>query len=532
VSSALNVAPKVLALAHVGSNVLADGMQKLESHAATQKLQNALRNGSMGNITAKLRNTNNHGVIMEHKHFPERDLTKPAEQQGIFRKFEVRRVDGSDHPGGRHHGCRYYVLDLDHDQHAPAAMRAYPAACASTHPELAADIEREFGSERAVSPAESVQSIEYDADFGLAIFAYNDARDRRGEQDSHILPQWIDLIKLLDVKIAAAHAEGQRSAMEELAKEKERAEDAEQRALNAECEVARLVAAARQAPDLSKLTRYTYDGAGEYTPTVSGEAYLVEDVQALLAQPLQQEGGKDVEAEQLRNEGYDVVCDRRDLFDFLRAAWREGQGRGGEMSEQERWSLATDHATKAIKGWATLRHIPQPSDNMQQASTARATIKESLQVAASATDAAIISKFESHINADHFPSTEPGAISYWITQEEVLKFAKSISAQVTPEGADLPLLPHTTYNGYSDGSEPLYTADQMRDYARTALAATTVAEPVAWVLFTEEGNSRIWFGSSDRAKLWAADNDVDPAELVPLYRAAPPQQVGTGGLLG
>jgi len=75
---------------------------------------------------------------------PERDLTKPAEQQGIFRKFQVSRVDGSDVVGGKHFGCRYFVLDLDHDQHAPAAMRAYAAACASTHPELAADIDREF----------------------------------------------------------------------------------------------------------------------------------------------------------------------------------------------------------------------------------------------------------------------------------------------------------------------------------------------------------------------------------------------------
>jgi hypothetical protein len=78
--------------------------------------------------------------------FPERDLSKPAEQQGLFRKFDVRRVDGSDQPGGKHHGCRYYVLDLNHDQHAPAAMRAYAAVCRATHPHLAADIEAEFGA--------------------------------------------------------------------------------------------------------------------------------------------------------------------------------------------------------------------------------------------------------------------------------------------------------------------------------------------------------------------------------------------------
>lgn len=76
----------------------------------------------------------------------ERDPSKPAEQQGLFRKFDVRRTDGSDAPGGKHHGCRYYVLDLTHDQHAPAAMRAYAAACAVTHPLLAADIAADFGT--------------------------------------------------------------------------------------------------------------------------------------------------------------------------------------------------------------------------------------------------------------------------------------------------------------------------------------------------------------------------------------------------
>jgi hypothetical protein len=78
--------------------------------------------------------------------FPERDESKPAEQQGMFRKFDVRRVDGSDQPEGKHYGCHYFVLDLNHDKHAPAAMRSYAASCAATHPELAADIVREFGT--------------------------------------------------------------------------------------------------------------------------------------------------------------------------------------------------------------------------------------------------------------------------------------------------------------------------------------------------------------------------------------------------
>lgn len=75
--------------------------------------------------------------------------------------------------------------------------------------------------------------------------------------------------------------------------------------------------------------------------------------------PVPAAGVQGTTASEYRNEGYDVVCDRRDLFDFLRAAWREGQEHGGEMDESERWSKATDHAAKAINGWATLLHVPQ-----------------------------------------------------------------------------------------------------------------------------------------------------------------------------
>lgn len=72
--------------------------------------------------------------------FPERDPSKTDEQQGLYNKFDVRRTDGSSAPGGKHYGCRYFVIDLDHDAHAIAAMGAYAEACAITHPQLASDI--------------------------------------------------------------------------------------------------------------------------------------------------------------------------------------------------------------------------------------------------------------------------------------------------------------------------------------------------------------------------------------------------------
>lgn len=81
---------------------------------------------------------------------PERDVSKPAKQQGVFRKFEVSRVDGSDHPGGKHHGCEYFVLDVTHDQHAKAALAAYAEACKETHHELSCDMVERY---RLYSPA-------------------------------------------------------------------------------------------------------------------------------------------------------------------------------------------------------------------------------------------------------------------------------------------------------------------------------------------------------------------------------------------
>ena len=77
---------------------------------------------------------------------PERDTTKTAEQQGLFRKFDVRRVDGRDQLGGKHHGCRYYVLDVDHDPYAAAALGAYADACRESHPELARDLREKWGA--------------------------------------------------------------------------------------------------------------------------------------------------------------------------------------------------------------------------------------------------------------------------------------------------------------------------------------------------------------------------------------------------
>lgn len=83
-------------------------------------------------------------------YLPDRDPERPAESQGMFYKFEVRRVDGSDKPGGKHYGCQNFVLDMDHDPAAPAAMKAYVNAVRPTHPYLADELNERFNLDATV----------------------------------------------------------------------------------------------------------------------------------------------------------------------------------------------------------------------------------------------------------------------------------------------------------------------------------------------------------------------------------------------
>lgn len=76
-------------------------------------------------------------------------LTNEAKHDGIYRKFNVSRVDGSDSPSGKHFNCFYFVLDVDHDPHATAAMRAYARSCEKQLPELASDLRRLCDEPRA-----------------------------------------------------------------------------------------------------------------------------------------------------------------------------------------------------------------------------------------------------------------------------------------------------------------------------------------------------------------------------------------------
>ena len=54
---------------------------------------------------------------------------------------------------------------------------------------------------------------------------------------------------------------------------------------------------------------------------------------------------------------YQVIVDRRDLFDKIRAAWREGQS-VGQQPQCESWSDATRYAEHVITEWRTMQPAP------------------------------------------------------------------------------------------------------------------------------------------------------------------------------
>ena len=62
--------------------------------------------------------------------------------KGIYQKFLVTRVDGRDAAGQKHEHCQYFVLDLQCDEFAPAALKAYARACRKRYPTLADDLLR------------------------------------------------------------------------------------------------------------------------------------------------------------------------------------------------------------------------------------------------------------------------------------------------------------------------------------------------------------------------------------------------------
>lgn len=57
--------------------------------------------------------------------------------RGVYYKYEVRRLND---PAGKHANCTFFVLDLNHDEFAVPALRAYARACRKKFPALAKDL--------------------------------------------------------------------------------------------------------------------------------------------------------------------------------------------------------------------------------------------------------------------------------------------------------------------------------------------------------------------------------------------------------
>lgn len=75
--------------------------------------------------------------------------------RGLYNKFRVDRTDGSSAPGGKHHGCDYFVLDLTHDPYAVAALTAYADACEATYPQLATELRAKIEVQNRIASGKS-----------------------------------------------------------------------------------------------------------------------------------------------------------------------------------------------------------------------------------------------------------------------------------------------------------------------------------------------------------------------------------------
>jgi hypothetical protein len=61
--------------------------------------------------------------------------------RGLHNKFYIERTDGRHRPGEKHYGCRYFVLDLNHDAAVPLVLPTLADAYETTgRPTLATDL--------------------------------------------------------------------------------------------------------------------------------------------------------------------------------------------------------------------------------------------------------------------------------------------------------------------------------------------------------------------------------------------------------
>jgi hypothetical protein len=69
-------------------------------------------------------------------------LTK--REMGIYDKYFVMRGDLQDMRGGRHFGCKHFVIDISHDPFAKETLLRYAELCEKEYPNLARDLRAMF----------------------------------------------------------------------------------------------------------------------------------------------------------------------------------------------------------------------------------------------------------------------------------------------------------------------------------------------------------------------------------------------------
>ncbi len=117
-------------------------------------------------------------------------------KRGLYNKFHVERTDGAHRAGKKHHGCEYFVLDLDHDPHARPALVAYAASARLDYPVLANDLDdkldwKSFGGNAAPKippPALTAEAL-YEL-YKQANLDQNTSVDAFDELDSSSVEMW------------------------------------------------------------------------------------------------------------------------------------------------------------------------------------------------------------------------------------------------------------------------------------------------------------------------------------------------------
>lgn len=151
------------------------------------------------------------------------------DKRGLYGKFRIERADGRDARGEKHDGCDYFVLDLTHDKHAKAAIRAYAHDCREERPQLSRDLIAKVGAEPSPEPQRAGAGLVEAAKALLTV--HDDAED----DDQHYVETgtiaWDDLREALAVEQAREPVRPDSDRIRDLKSrveiEKQRAEKAE-----------------------------------------------------------------------------------------------------------------------------------------------------------------------------------------------------------------------------------------------------------------------------------------------------------------